>query len=198
MVLGYTFCASGTESVGIFKKIQSIFGSGPAEPVSEKIVLTQAQVERRVRVRLNPLPGTRVLIVDDSKTVVVALAKTLRSVDCVTLEALDGEKGVELARAIRPDLIFLDIVLPGMDGFAALRHLRRDPVTSHIPVVMISGNEQAAQQFYANRIGADGFMKKPFSRLEVFKQIEVLLDADSVPRRVHDDAGPVPTRSSTR
>ena len=90
---------------------------------------------------------------------------------------------MELARAERPDMIFLDIVLPGMNGFAALRLLRREPGTREIPVVMISGNEQATEQFYAQRIGADDFMKKPFSRSEVFARIERLLDADRVPKR---------------
>ena len=84
----------------------------------------------------------------------------------------------------RPDLIFLDIVLPGMNGFAALRALRRDAATRDIPVIMISGNEQATEQFYAHRIGADDFMKKPFSRAEVFARIERLLDPDRIPRRI--------------
>lgn len=70
-----------------------------------------------------------------------------------------------------------------MDGFAALRQLRRDPETRDIPIIMISGNEQAAQQFYASRIGADDFMKKPFSREEVLARIEQLLDEHAVPRR---------------
>jgi len=64
-----------------------------------------------------------------------------------------------------------------------LRALRRDPRTKGIPVVMISGNEQATEQFYVQRIGADDFMKKPFSRAEVFSRIEILLDAASIPRR---------------
>ena len=84
----------------------------------------------------------------------------------------------------KPELIFLDIVLPRMNGFSALRHLRRDPATRDIPVIMISGNEQATEQFFGSAIGADDFMKKPFSRSEVFARIERLLDADLVPRRL--------------
>ena len=102
----------------------------------------------------------------------------------MTLEALTAEEGIEIARDLTPDIIFLDIVLPGMNGFAALRTLRRDPLTKDIPVIMISGNEQATEQFFGTRIGADDFMKKPFSRLEVFARIERLLDADMVPRRL--------------
>jgi twitching motility two-component system response regulator PilH len=98
-------------------------------------------------------------------------------------EAYDGETGVALARASRPNLIFLDIVMPGMNGFAALRALRRDPLTQEIPVIMMSGNEHATEQFFGSRIPADDFMKKPFSRLEVFARIEGLLDAQLVPQR---------------
>ena len=60
---------------------------------------------------------------------------------------------------------------------------RRDPRTKDIPIIMISGNEQATEQFYAQRIGADDFMKKPFSRAEVFMRIERLLNADKMPYR---------------
>jgi len=139
-------------------------------------------VERRNRKRVNTHKGRRVLIIDDSATIVAALKKILRSAGCITLEAMDAEKGLELVRQEKPDLVFLDIVLPGMNGFAALRLMRRDPQTQHIPVIMISGNEQATEQFYAKRIGADDFMKKPFSRHEVFARIESLVDTNKLVR----------------
>ncbi len=139
--------------------------------------------ERREKPRVNAREGTVVLIVDDSPTIVAMLRKFLQQSGYQTLEAGDAEKGIDVARAERPHLIFLDIVLPGMNGFAALRMLRRDPATREIPIVMISGNEQATEQFYAQRIGADDFMKKPFSRSEVFARIERLLDINLVPKR---------------
>ncbi|MBK7900342.1 MAG: response regulator [Azonexus sp.] len=139
--------------------------------------------ERRARQRVNARKGTRALIIDDSPTIVAVLRKTLRSVGFSTREALNGETGLEIAQHEKPELIFLDIVLPGMSGFAVLRTLRRDPATRDIPVIMMSGNEQATEQFYANRIGADDFMKKPFSRFEIFSRIENLLDPDLAPVR---------------
>ncbi|HSX61676.1 MAG TPA: response regulator, partial [Tahibacter sp.] len=143
-----------------------------------------AAAERRDKPRINAREGTRVLIVDDSPTIVALLRKLLQQNGYVTLEAGDAEEGIRLAQAEAPDLIFLDIVLPGMNGFAALRQLRRDIRTKDIPIIMISGNEQATEQFYAQRIGADDFMKKPFSRAEVFMRIERLLNAEKVPFRV--------------
>lgn len=159
---------------------------------------TPGATERRVKPRLSAREGTRVLIVDDSATIVALLRKMLRQNGYITLEAGDAESGVELAKQETPDLIFLDIVLPGMNGFAALRILRRDAATKDIPIIMISGNEQATEQFYAQRIGADDFMKKPFSRSEVFARIERLLDFDLVPKRVTALGGPgSPTTGQT-
>ncbi|WP_386823269.1 response regulator [Lysobacter brunescens] len=139
--------------------------------------------ERRERGRVNARPGTRALIVDDSNVVVAVLRKMLQQNGYQTYEAYTAEEALELAKVLVPEIIFLDIVLPGMDGFAALRALRRDPVTKDVPVIMISGNMLATEQFYVQRIGADDFMKKPFSRPEVFTRIERLLDDEGIPRR---------------
>jgi len=167
-----------------FRQIRSILGKTEvgAQAEQETFVDSQSQpVERRTRIRLDTHKGRRVLIVDDSATIVAALRKMLRSAGCLTLEALNAENGLELVRREKPDLVFLDIVLPGMNGFAALRLMRKDPLTQHIPVIMISGNEQATEQFYAKRIGADDFMKKPFSRHEVFARIESLIEGKKLP-----------------
>ncbi len=139
--------------------------------------------ERRDKPRESARSGTRVLIVDDSPTVVTVLRKLMQQNDYRTFEAYSAEEALELVQREPPDLIFLDIVLPGMDGFSALRALRRDPITKDVPIIMISGNAQATEQFYVQRIGADDFMKKPFSRAEVFARIERLVDADGIPRR---------------
>lgn len=170
------------QDVGILDTFRSLFANTAAEAAPVEPIQVIAN-ERRGRRRLNARQGTRALIIDDSRTVVVALRRMLQSAGYMTIEALDAEAGLELARTRRPELIFLDIILPGMNGFAALRALRRDPLTQRIPVIMMSGNEQATEQFFGSRIGADDFMKKPFSRLEVFARVERLLDAQMVPCR---------------
>lgn len=180
--------------MGIFDRIRSTFNISDSETGKDVDLSGAKRSERRRKKRRNARDDTRALIIDDSPTVVFALKKILRSAGFVTLEALDAETGLEIARAERPDLIFLDIILPGVNGFAALRVLRRDPLTQHIPVIMISGNEQATELFFGSRIGADDFMKKPFSRFEVFARIERLLDTDFVPRRV---AAPVDDAESS-
>ena len=140
-------------------------------------------IERRQGQRLNPQPGTKVLIIDDSATVVAALRKMLTQAHLEVHSAEDGSIGLETAFRHRPQLIFLDIVMPGINGFNVLRTLRRDERTRSTPVIMMSGNEQATEEFYVQRIGADGFLKKPFSRAEVFVRIEYLLDKGLMPRR---------------
>lgn len=175
--------------MGIFEKIRSLFrGESPdvqPSPAPAPVVaVSPVQInERRGKERINAREGTRVLIIDDSKTIVTVLKKFLRSAGYETLEALDAESGLAQLHGQRIELIFLDIMLPGMNGFAALRAIRRDPATRDIPVIMMSGNEQAMEQFFGTRIGADDFMKKPFSRYEVFFRIERLLDDDLIPRR---------------
>jgi DNA-binding response OmpR family regulator len=173
--------------VGIFDKLRSTFANTELDSASMTDANSPVKNERRRKKRINARDDTRALIIDDSPTVVFALKKILRSAGFVTFEALDAEAGINLARTENPDLIFLDIILPGINGFAALRTLRRDPLTEHIPVIMISGNEQATELFFGSRIGADDFMKKPFSRFEVFARIERLLDAHKVPRRIPSD-----------
>jgi DNA-binding response OmpR family regulator len=175
--------------MSLLRRIGTLFGRDSNErelptPATAPAAPPPARAERRLRPRRNPRPGTRILLIDDSATIVAVLRKTLQSAKAETAEAFDAESGIALARENPPELVFLDVILPGMNGFAALRLFRRDPALHQVPVIMISGNEQAAEQFYANKIGADDFMKKPFTRTEVFTRIERLLDPDGVPRRV--------------
>lgn len=175
--------------MNVFKLFHALFNRRARAGTARSDFASLYGYERRRRPRINPRKGTRFLIIDDSLTVTMALRKLLSSVGCQTLVASNAELGLELARGQQPDLIFLDIVLPGMNGFAALRSLRRDPRTSDIPVIMMSGDEQVIEQLYGTRINADAFMKKPFSRSEVFARIEAMLDGQQVPRRGARDKG---------
>ncbi len=131
--------------------------------------------DRRAGRRLRPRPGTKVLIVDDSKTVVATLKRMLRQSGYDTLEAYDAESGIDIARTKLPSLILMDVVLPGINGFQATRMLSRSEVTRHIPIIVMSGNEEATEQFWVLKIGAADFIKKPFNRQDVFERIERLV-----------------------
>ncbi len=127
--------------------------------------------------------GALVLVVDDSPTICAVLGKMLGRDGYQVVKATDGSSAIEMARRLRPALIFLDVVMPGMNGFSVLRKLRHDPLTSNVPIIMISGNPQATEQFYLQRCGADDFMKKPFGRDEVCERIGQLVDCGRLPAR---------------
>ncbi|HJR10057.1 MAG TPA: response regulator [Rhodanobacteraceae bacterium] len=162
----------------------------PVFDLFKRLVGTNAPVgERRGNERVRASLGARVLVVDDSATIRAVLGKMLAQDSYEVLVAVDGESAVALAQAQLPDLIFLDIVLPGMSGFAVLRALRRDGRTRTTPIIMMSGNQQATEQFYVQRFGADGFVKKPFGRADVFHAIRSLVQAGRMPARL--EAEPV-------
>lgn len=146
----------------------------------------------RSAVRINPRPGTRVLIIDESFALISGLRRMMRQNKLEPIEAVGGERGLELAFSMAPELIFLAVAMPGLSGFNTLRALRRDPRTHDVPVIMMSANAQATEASYLKRMGADDFMVKPFSRGDVFLRIEKLLDSDLIPRRLAGDPSPSP------
>jgi twitching motility two-component system response regulator PilH len=168
----------------------------PAEPTPPP--------ERRAGTRVNAREGLRVLIIDDSTTIIAVLGKMMRQNGYEVAGAPDAETGIPLARTFKPDLIYLDIVLPGMNGFDCLRALRREDGTRETPIIMISGNVQATEQFYVRRIGADDFMKKPFGRGEVFSRIQQMVEEGRLPPRatplpelLSDDGSVAPADTGT-
>lgn len=170
--------------MSIFDKVRRLLGAPPAaapSPASAASAASPPATDRRRAGRPEASPGLRVLIVDDSATIVAVLGKMLRQNNFVTSGAGDAETGIAAALREVPDLIFLDIVLPGMSGFNALRQLRRDPATKDVPIIMISGNVQATEQFYVQRIGADDFMRKPFGRSDVFSRVQRLVENGRLP-----------------
>ena len=128
------------------------------------------------------LPDTAtILIVDDSRTAIAVLTKTLAPTGYSIISAANGEIGIEMAKQHQPDLILMDIIMPGLNGFQATRILRKDAVTQDIPIIIISGNEQATEKFWGLRVGANGFLAKPVDRAELFHLLgEHLLNAEVI------------------
>lgn len=157
--------------------------TGKPATAAERLNEDYSGENRRRRPRRNPCQGTRLLIVDDSGTVLSVLGRMLKQAGVQVTTAASGEDAMIRITEQRPDAILLDIVMPGLDGFSVLRALRRDSDTRDIPVIMMSGNEQATEQYYAQRIGADAFLSKPFGRGDVFAHLERLLDWQGHPVR---------------
>jgi CheY-like chemotaxis protein len=127
-----------------------------------------ASDDRRSDERIKLPETATILIVDDSRTAIAVLRKTFAPTGYTILSALNAEEGIEIAKNDKPDLILMDIVMPGLNGFQATRVLRKDPLTQHIPIIIISGNEQATEKYWGLRVGANGFLGKPVDRLELF------------------------------
>lgn len=131
--------------------------------------------DRRRNPRIAPTDAPTILVVDDSRTVRVVLQRMLLQGGYQTLEAEDGRQAVSIAKLHKPRLIIMDLVMPVMDGFQATRALRRDPQTAGIPIVIMSGNRVAIDNFWATKIGANDFMIKPFNRSDVFRRLDKAL-----------------------
>jgi len=137
-------------------------------------VRSESKKERRIKQR-NNVENRTILIIDDSRTVVHALKSMLEPAGYITIAAADGTRGIELAIEQRPSLILMDIVMPGINGFKATRLLRKEPRTEHVPIVIMSGNEQATERFWGMRLGANDFLSKPISRGDLFGTLEDML-----------------------
>lgn len=90
-------------------------------------------------------------------------------------EAETGEEGVRLARELRPDLVLMDIQLPGMNGMAALREIRMDPATRHIPVMAVTASAMAHDRQTTMAAGFDAYLSKPISVREFTDAVQALL-----------------------
>jgi twitching motility two-component system response regulator PilH len=116
----------------------------------------------------------KILICDDSQVDLMNLKNALQITNCILITASNGEEAVQKAKSEQPDVIFLDIVMPGMDGYAACRSLRDDPETKHIPVIFVSSKHQKADRVWAQMQGAKDFISKPFETKEITDKLEML------------------------
>jgi len=119
----------------------------------------------------------RVLIVDDSPTETHVFRGMLERHDFTVLVAGSGEEGLRIAREIRPDLILMDIVMPGMNGFQATRKLSRDDATRAIPVIIISTKNQETDRIWGMRQGARDYLVKPVSEEELLDKVRSVMAA---------------------
>lgn len=117
----------------------------------------------------------KILIVDDSPTEVHVLSKYLKDAGHETVSAADGQSGVDTAKQEMPDLVLMDVVMPGLNGFQATRKLNRDPATAHIPVVMVTTKDQDTDREWGMRQGAKAYLVKPVSAEALLDQVKALI-----------------------
>jgi two-component system alkaline phosphatase synthesis response regulator PhoP len=119
-----------------------------------------------------------ILIVDDEPSIIDALQYNLEKLHYHVLIAMDGERALQVARNGHPDLIVLDLMLPGMDGIEVCRQLRMD---SEVPIIMLTARDEEVDRVVGLEIGADDYVVKPFSMRELIARIKSVLRRSTQP-----------------
>ena len=122
----------------------------------------------------------KILIVDDEKDIVKLLDYNLKKEGFRTLLAYDGEDALDMATRERPDIILLDLMLPGIDGLEVCRQLKKEDKTLGIPIIMLTAKTREADKIVGLELGADDYVTKPFSPREIIARVKAVL------RRVKD------------
>ena len=126
--------------------------------------------------RLEAMVTKKVLLVDDEEGILSLVSATLGDDDRYgILLAGDGEEALAIARTEKPDVVFLDIMMPKMNGFEVCRQLKSDPATSSIVVVMLTAVAQDADRCRDQQVGADDYFTKPFSPTALLDKVEEVL-----------------------
>lgn len=115
-----------------------------------------------------------VLVVDDSPTDAHVITQILEKNGFTVISASSGEEGIEVAKAQKPDLILMDVVMPGMSGFEATRAITRDPVTKDIPVIICSSKGQETDKAWGMRQGARDYLVKPVEEKALMGKLKTL------------------------
>jgi DNA-binding response OmpR family regulator len=118
----------------------------------------------------------RVLVVDDEAPIRLLCRVNLEAENMVVLEAADGVAGIEVALTERPDVILLDVMMPGMDGWQVAEQLIDDEVTSHIPLIFLTARAELRDRAKGLELGGIDYITKPFNPVGLAKVIEELLE----------------------
>jgi DNA-binding response OmpR family regulator len=119
---------------------------------------------------------TKVLVVDDEAPIRLLCRVNLEAEGMEVLEAADGESGLETARSQRPDVVLLDVMMPGMDGWQVAERLLEDEATSQIPLVFLTARAELRDRARGLELGGVDYITKPFNPVELASVVEALLE----------------------
>ena len=120
------------------------------------------------------MPINKILVVDDSPTERHVLSEILTKNGYHIITAESGEQAITVAKEQLPDLILMDVVMPGMNGFQATRNISREPTTQHIPIIMCTTKDQETDKVWGMRQGAQDYMVKPVDPAVLLAKITAL------------------------
>lgn len=135
-----------------------------------------------------------VLIADDEPDVLNLLALNLRKEGFDVLKAEDGARALEIAKAEAPDLIVLDLMMPGMSGLEVTKQLKQSPTTNRIPILMLTARAEEVDRIVGLELGADDYVTKPFSPREIVLRVQAVLRraaSPDLPREEVLEIGPI-------
>ncbi len=119
----------------------------------------------------------RILLVEDDPAVMRAMSYMLEKEGYEVLTAMNGLEGLTKVKEENPDLLILDVMLPGIDGFEVCHRLRAEPQTAQLPILMLSAKGQEADKSMGLQVGANEYLTKPVERLVFLGKVEALLGA---------------------
>jgi phosphate regulon transcriptional regulator PhoB len=128
----------------------------------------------------------RILVIDDEKDLIELVRYNLEKEGFLVRIAQDGESGLSAAKKELPDLILVDLMLPGMDGLDVCRSLRSDDRTARIPLIMLTAKSAESDRILGLELGADDYVTKPFSPRELIARIKAVLRRTSTPKAVSE------------
>lgn len=118
----------------------------------------------------------RILVVEDNTDNMTLIVDVLTSFDYDVIQARDGEMGVQLAKAEKPDLILMDLSLPRMDGWTATGHIKSDPSTRSIPIIALTAHAMVGDRERALQAGCDDYLSKPIDLPELARKLTRYLE----------------------
>ena len=121
------------------------------------------------------MPAKKVLVVDDSATDREHLQDVLEQENFKVITVSSGQDAIDAASSESPDLIFLDIIMEGMDGYAVCRSLQENDLTKDIPIVFVSSKNNKADIMWANEQGGSGYITKPYAADDIHAQLQQLI-----------------------
>ena len=116
-----------------------------------------------------------ILVIDDDPGVVRFLKNALEPEGYVVLTAINGLQGLAIARQDEPDVVILDVMLPGIDGYEVCQRLKEDSITRYIPVMMLSVKDKRADREVGERVGANEYLPKPVNLVDLLSAVETLV-----------------------
>lgn len=117
----------------------------------------------------------KILIVDDEKDIVKMIDYSLQKEGFRTIAAYDGEEAIELVKKDHPDLVILDLMLPGVDGLDVCKILKKEETTASMPIIMLTAKTKEPDKIVGLELGADDYITKPFSPRELIARIKAVL-----------------------